>query len=59
MVLRFNPLLLIIELSRDAVMWQRALNLRHLGYVYVVSFAACWLGYRAFRKMKPAFADVL
>jgi lipopolysaccharide transport system permease protein len=58
-ILRFNPLLLAIELSRDAVLWQRALNLRHLGFLYVCGFAACWLGHLFFRRMKPAFADVL
>jgi lipopolysaccharide transport system permease protein len=58
-ILRFNPILLAIELARDAVLWARPLNLHHLGYLYAVGFGACWLGHVAFRKMKPAFADVL
>lgn len=58
-VLRFNPLLLSIELSRDAVLWQQPLNLRHLGYLYVVSILGAYLGYAVFRRLKPAFADVL
>ncbi len=57
--LRFNPLLLAIDLARDAVMWARPLNFTHLAYVYLTSFLTCVLGYWAFRKMKPAFADVL
>lgn len=57
--MRFNPVLLAIELSRDAALWGRPINLHHLAYLYAFSIAACYLGYLAFRKMKPAFADVL
>lgn len=57
--LRFNPLLLAIDLARDAALWARPVNYHHLAYLYVVGFIACSLGYFAFRKMKPAFADVL
>lgn len=57
--LRFNPMLLAIELCRDAGLWGRPLNLNHLSYLYLAGFAACYLGHLAFRRMKPAFADVL
>lgn len=57
--LRFNPILLAIELARDAALWARPLNYHHLAYLYAVGLAACYLGHAAFRKMKPAFADVL
>lgn len=57
--LRFNPVLLAIDLARDAVLWNRPLHLQHLGYLYAVSLAVCYLGHLAFRRMKPAFADVL
>ena len=57
--LRFNPVLLAIELSRDAALWQRPLNYHHLAYLYAFGLIACFLGHLAFRKMKPAFADVL
>lgn len=57
--LRFNPLLLAIDLTRDAALWDRPLNYHHLAYVYLTGFAVCYLGYAAFRRMKPAFADVL
>jgi lipopolysaccharide transport system permease protein len=58
-VLRFNPVLLAIEQARDTTLWARPVNLHHVAYLYVVAFAACYLGYAVFRKMKPAFADVL
>jgi len=58
-LLRFNPLLQAVELARDAALWQRPMNFHHLAYLYVVGVAACYLGHVAFRRMKPAFADVL
>ena len=57
--LRFNPLLLAIDLTRDAVLWDRPLNYHHIGYLYVTGFATCYFGHLAFYRMKPAFADVL
>lgn len=57
--MRFNPVLLAIELARDATLWQRPLNYHHLGFLYAVGLGSCYLGHAAFRRMKPAFADVL
>lgn len=57
--LRFNPMLLAIDLTRDAVLWNRPLNYHHLAYLYAAGFAMCWLGHLTFRRMKPAFADVI
>jgi lipopolysaccharide transport system permease protein len=57
--LRFNPLLLAIEESRNAVLWHQPVNLHHLWYLYAVGFGACYLGHLIFRRLKPAFADVL
>jgi lipopolysaccharide transport system permease protein len=57
--LRFNPLLLAIDLTRDAALWARPINIHHLLYLYATGFAVCWVGHLAFRRMKPAFADVL
>jgi lipopolysaccharide transport system permease protein len=58
-ILRFNPLLLAVELSRDAVLWHEALNFRQLGYLYAAGLLCAWAGLAVFRKLKPAFADVL
>ena len=57
--LRFNPLLLAIDLTRDAALWARPLNFHHLAYLYATGLLACHLGHLAFRRMKPAFADVI
>lgn len=57
--LKFNPLLLSIELARNAVLWDNPVNLVWLGYVAAVSLLVCVFGYTVFRKFAPAFADVL
>lgn len=57
--LRFNPLLLAISLARETVLWDRPLNLTHLTYLYACSLAVCYVGHTTFRRLKPAFADVL
>lgn len=58
-ILRFNPMLLAIELARDAVLWQEALNLRHLAYLWGVGILSAGLGHTVFRRLKPSFADVM
>lgn len=57
--LRFNPLLLAISLARETALWDRPLNLTHLGYLYACALVACFAGHAVFRRLKPAFADVL
>jgi lipopolysaccharide transport system permease protein len=58
-VMRFNPLLLAVEMARDTVMWHQPVNLMHLGYLGCTGVAICILGHWCFRKTSPAFADVL
>jgi lipopolysaccharide transport system permease protein len=58
-ILRFNPLLLAVDLARDAVMWEHAINLRHLAFLWAISLVVCAAGYALFRRTSPAFADVL
>lgn len=57
--LRFNPILLAVELARNCVLWDRPLNGAHLLYLVAVSFFTCIGGYFLFRKAAPVFADVL
>ena len=57
--LRFNPLLLAIDLTRDAALWSRPLNTNHLAYLYLTGLVASLVGYLLFSRMKPTFADVL
>jgi lipopolysaccharide transport system permease protein len=58
-ILRFNPVLLAIELARNTVMWNHPINLQHYTYLALTSVCFCAFGYWTFKKLKPAFADVL
>jgi lipopolysaccharide transport system permease protein len=51
--------LLAIEEARAAALWLQPINYRHLGYLYATGLITCSLGHLAFKRMKPAFADVL
>jgi len=57
--MRFNPVLLAIELARDAALWARPLNFHHLAYLYIAGLCSCYVGHFTFKRLKPAFADVL
>ena len=58
-ILRFNPLLLAVEVARDGVLWGRQPNFGYVAYLYAFGIISCVCGYSAFRRMKGAFADVL
>jgi len=57
--LRFNPLLLAIDLARNAALWEHPLNVIHIAYIYAWGIILSLFGYWVFRKTKPIFADVL
>jgi lipopolysaccharide transport system permease protein len=58
-ILRWDPLLHAAALARNSLLWHQPINLRELLFLYAAGIVICWFGYLAFRKMKPAFADVL
>jgi lipopolysaccharide transport system permease protein len=57
--LRFNPLLLTIELARDVTLWDRPVSWKLLIYLYISGALTCYAGFVVFRRLKSAFADVL
>ncbi len=58
-ILKWNPLLHTVELSRQALLWHQPLNLHHLAYTWGFGTAACVAGRVFFQKTKHAFADVI
>jgi lipopolysaccharide transport system permease protein len=58
-ILRFNPMLLAIEMARDVMLWHEAVNFRHLAYLWLVGGLATLGGLTVFRRLKPGFADVM
>jgi lipopolysaccharide transport system permease protein len=57
--LRFNPLLHIVEDARRVMLWQLPPTALSLAYVWTAGGITCLLGYQCFRRLRPAFADVL
>jgi lipopolysaccharide transport system permease protein len=58
-VLKWNPFLETVQLVRCALLWHRPINLDLLAYTYAAGATAFLAGGWFFRKMQPAFADVL
>lgn len=58
-ILKWNPLLHTVELSRQALLWNQPLNLSHLGYTWATGSVTCVIGYLFFKRTKHAFADVI
>ena len=58
-ILKWNPLLHTVHLSRQVLLWNQPLNLSHLGYTWIVGASACIIGRWFFQKTKHAFADVI
>lgn len=58
-ILQWNPILQTIHLSRDALLWHQPLDLAWLGYTYLTGVVALASGWLFFRKVQPAFADVI
>lgn len=57
--LKWNPLLHTVDLARNALLWERDVNLARLAYTWACGAAACIVGAWVFRKLQPAFADVI
>lgn len=54
-----NPLTLIIQQSREVLVWGRLPDWAGLGLYASFSFAFAWLGFFWFQKTRKGFADVL
>ena len=58
-VLRFNPLLQIIDLARHVVLWHEPMPWTRLGYIYACAIAIVILGHACFGLLRRSFADVI
>lgn len=58
-VLKWNPFLETVVLSREVVLWGMPMNPMKLGYTYAAGFATLLAGRWLFTKLRPAFADVI
>jgi lipopolysaccharide transport system permease protein len=58
-IIRFNPVLQVNELLRNAMLWHQPVNLSHVVWLYVGCTAICMFGYACFALLRSTFADVL
>jgi lipopolysaccharide transport system permease protein len=59
LIMKFNPMIHVIDEARSVALWNRELNFHHLGYLYLFAAAALFMGVGIFRSLRPNFADVL
>jgi lipopolysaccharide transport system permease protein len=59
MFLKWNPLMHSVDLARHALLWHEPINLKYFAYTWIVGAAAFLFGAWFFRKLQPAFADVI
>lgn len=57
--LKFNPLLHIVEQARATLLWNQPIDWLWFGYSLLFGILMFILGIFSFKKLKPAFADVM
>ena len=58
-ILRFNPLLQLIDLARHVLLWHQPMSWLKLGYVYAVAVAVLLAGHLCFSLFRRSFAEVI
>jgi lipopolysaccharide transport system permease protein len=58
-VLRFNPVIHIIDSLRGVLLWHQPLDGGHLLWLYLGCGVICLFGYAVFASLRQSFADVL
>ena len=58
-VLKLNPLVSIIDQSRQILLWKHSMNVKVICYDYGVAILILFLGYNIFQKLRPYFAEIL
>ncbi len=57
--LKFNPIIHIVEQARAVLLWHEPLHWSGLAYSFTFGLLLYALGLFTFKKLKPAFADVI
>jgi len=58
-ILKYNPLVIIIDQARDCILWQKSINCTDLYYTYSTASVILLIGYYFFNRLRPYFAEVL
>ncbi len=57
--LHYNPLFQVVDLARKVVLWQQAMPVDNLLYVYASSLVVCVVGAIFFSLLRKSFAEVI
>jgi lipopolysaccharide transport system permease protein len=58
-LMKWNPFLETVVLSREVVLWGMPVDMRVLAYTYASGLAVMLIGRWVFERLRPAFADVI
>jgi len=58
-VLKYNPLVTIVDQARKVILWNQSLDIKALCFAYLVSAIILILGYIIFSRLRPYFAELL
>lgn len=58
-VLKWNPVLLAVENSRQIIIWQQPVNLDQLAYLWGVGGLTALVGFFIFNRLKDGFAELI
>jgi len=58
-ILKFNPLIHIVDMARNVLLWDVPVPVSDWLILYAVGIGAALVGHACFARLKPAFADVI
>ena len=58
-ILKYNPLLTLIDQARHLTLWHGQLNYEKVGLIYLFSILTFFTGYFIFNLLRPYFAEVV
>jgi lipopolysaccharide transport system permease protein len=58
-ILKYNPLVSIVDQSRGIILWSRPLDFKVISYDYLISIGVLVVGYALFQRLRPYFAEVI
>lgn len=58
-ILRFNPILQIVDLARHVVLWDQSMPFHKLAYVYACALVIFGVGAASFSLLRKSFAEVI
>jgi lipopolysaccharide transport system permease protein len=58
-IMRWNPGAILTDLYRDLILWGELRHMQEWGVLWMVGAIVCSIGVWVYRRLRPAFADVL